>query len=758
MSSSSQVLPDAYQACLNESFRQSPLLMERWCASLVERLYERSLQVPDVTEKRRLQNAIAALKQNQLTLVQGFASELTKAIAEDTRPGLLKKSDGATRSFSSMSFGELELMGDQQVQQAVDSARLQQTVALACEAGLSGFSARLSTVQGFKVVKSDRNPLRPEIVSQALLRLLQSLPVGSDARTLWLIHGAQPMGDELQSLYVLLDDLLAGQGVALAAYGVLASPESHREKSGRSAPTAAVPAETGRESVLTLDHLRHLLAGNYDGYFKGRSLAADHALEPSVYPDFAHTLPAALDVLAELDIKRPPTTSAKATGLAAPQPLAQLREHLKTGAKSLGQSLAVEVVRLMIEQMTQDRRLLLAVRQVIAETEPAFLRLGLTDPRFFSDKSHPARRLLDVITSASLAYASENAAGFSGFMENLRAVAALLTEEHASDARHFAALLEDFEHKQASYNREARESQNRAVQALLQAEQRNLLAEKIAAEIRGRADFVPGNRIITNFLTGPWAQVMAKERLLGEHGGLGASKAVFSLTLGDVLWSLNLAQIASHRKRFLKVVPDMLASLREGLLSIDYPLADSRPFFDELMKTHQAALRGTPQAHEDLSRGHHHLEETFAAGDLAGMTQPWLAPSEAQHSGFMDDWVAQSQSSFESTQLQLHEDADPIPAAPPAADASPALQLGDWVELLVDMQWLRAQLTWVSPYNTLYMFTSKGGRQHSMTSGVLQQLLVMQLVKVISQQGVLEGALDGVARTAMRNSLEGSGS
>ncbi|MGA8785473.1 MAG: hypothetical protein WB542_09125, partial [Polaromonas sp.] len=57
----------------------------------------------------------------------------------------------------------------------------------------------------------------------------------------------------------------------------------------------------------------------------------------------------------------------------------------------------------------------------------------------------------------------------------------------------------------------------------------------------------------------------------------------------------------------------------------------------------------------------------------------------------------------------------------------------------------------------LYMFTSDGGRKHSMSSRVLQHLLELDLVKVVSQQGVLDGALDGVARTAMRNSLEGGG-
>jgi len=52
------------------------------------------------------------------------------------------------------------------------------------------------------------------------------------------------------------------------------------------------------------------------------------------------------------------------------------------------------------------------------------------------------------------------------------------------------------------------------------------------------------------------------------------------------------------------------------------------------------------------------------------------------------------------------------------------------------------------------MFTSQGGRKHSMTSRVLRNLLTLNLVKVVSQQGVFEGALDSVARTAMQNSVQ----
>ena len=82
------------------------------------------------------------------------------------------------------------------------------------------------------------------------------------------------------------------------------------------------------------------------------------------------------------------------------------------------------------------------------------------------------------------------------------------------------------------------------------------------------------------------------------------------------------------------------------------------------------------------------------------------------------------------------------------------LLLGAWVELFSEGRWLRAQLTWISPHNTLFMFTSDGRRSHSMTSRMLQQLLCADRIKIISDQGLLEGALDSVVRTAMRNSVD----
>ncbi|MDB5777665.1 MAG: hypothetical protein JWP79_578 [Polaromonas sp.] len=764
----------AFQSCVDEVFRQCPFLIDRWSTKLADAMHQRAVGVADSWERRQLQDAITVLKKNRLGIEQGFSERLEKAMAADgAATGAGKKPVASGRSLSSVRFDDLELMGDTQVQQAVENARLQQLVRLGCEAGLASFSARLSTAQGLLVVRADSNPLRPEIIALALIELLQSLPVSVQTRAYWLLDGGQILGEELQSLYVFLDDFLAGQGIAPAAYGVLGAPQGRpagawpAEKAHAAAPALPLPgqadtrqdkpaeehavAPAGRSRpLLTLDHLHHLLVGDYDDSEHEPASFSEFGVDEFSRQDFSHTVPAALDALTELEEQGLVSAKMKLTRPPAPAPVARLRARLKTDAKTLGQSLAIEVVGLMIEQMASDERLLTPVRQMIANAEPAFLRLAVTDPRFFSDKGHPARRLLEAITRASLGYASENAAGFPEFLQHLREVAVLLADEGVGDSEDFARLLHDFQRRQSRNTPENRKAQRVAVQALLQAEQRNLMAVKIAAEIRARPDFINDNRIITAFLTGPWSQVMAQERLLAQGKAPASGPAPFSLALDDVLWSLNVEQATRHRRRLLAMIPNLLDSLRQGLLSIDFPAEQSRPFFDELMLVHRAALKAVADLPAQAAKvSSHSLGRMFV--ENSDPVPLWLAPSEVQDSGFMDDPDDPTQPWPAASLLAPETSGHPAKAAEPEGQLQ--LALGDWVDLLVDMQWLRAELTWVSPQNSLFMFTSQGGRKHSMTSRVLRNLLALDLVKVVSQQGVVEGALDGVARTAMQNSV-----
>ena len=781
MKNSLQFPGAAYQLCLDEAFRQSPLLIRNWCSRLLVFMERRSQSAADTAEKYLFQNATAVLRKNQLAIAQGFEQELLKAVANNAPSIQGQATPNSAHAFSALNFVKNPLTGDDRILEAVEISRLLQVVSLACEASLAAFFTQLRTVQGLQGVDVHSNSLRPEIMVQALHAVLQTFSVNSLTRRCWLTHGAQVLGEELQSLYSGLDDFLTAQKTVPAADGVKVlrngiMPGIRTEDDG------IFRLESKRLS--TVENLHHLLSTGQDDPDQRLSRWSGNGSKKTIDQDFSHTLPAALSVLMVPQAPPPGGQQSAAVQPSSPQPVALLREHLKTAAQSPGQALAIDVVKMMVEQITQDDRLLPPVRQIIANAEPAFLRVAATDPRFFSDKGHPARCLLDLITHSSLRYARDDAPGFSSFLISLKETALHLTEEDASDAQHFVNLLKEFEGKLARHSPENRQLQQRAEQAQLQAELRNLVAGKIAAEIRLRPDFIDSNRVIATFVMGPWAQVLAHERMAGapvspvNMGNIvkpaSPEKSVFSLTLANLLWSANPAQASMDRKRLQKIIPGMLRSLREGLLLIDYPLEESRTFFVELMGCHQAALKTPGKSFNALASaspvaafqaGHSPGDAVAIDEDDFGDTQLWLAPTEVQHSGFMLESVFVSPEPKPALphppmaetpgKAEIADTAETVvqAAKPQSLVKSTDLQLGAWVEMLVNMYWLRAQLTWVSPHNTLFMFTSEKGRKHSMTARVLQNLMQQELVKVISQDGVIDSALDHALESVAQAAL-----
>jgi hypothetical protein len=128
-----------------------------------------------------------------------------------------------------------------------------------------------------------------------------------------------------------------------------------------------------------------------------------------------------------------------------------------------------------------------------------------------------------------------------------------------------------------------------------------------------------------------------------------------------------------------------------------------------------------------------------------------VAPAEAKASGFMalpDEESGQQEPVVPAT-------ATSVPDAS-ASDHSRLLVLsvGTWVELQAKDVWIRTQLSWVSPQRTMYLFTSVQGKTQSMTQLMLERLHGSGLLRVLSDQSIVDGALDAVVHTAMLNSLD----
>lgn len=681
------------QACLNEAMVLARVWIPLWLEQVGVELYRREGDAPHGHEKHSLGHARTEL----ITHRDLLASRFLDAIEADLRnaemaPGIggSQKTSNSPRRLNALSFDDLELMDDHQVQQTVDLARWQQIVKMACDEELATFSARFSRVQGFDAVRIESNPLKTDAVVAALVRAMNTLQVPEEVRARWLHVGALKLGQSLVAFYSQLEQWLAHQGVEAAGYVVVQAPAAR----GAPAAAAAVQGITGsfsaalppgHDPLLTLDHLHQLLVGN----------------------------------------------------------LEQSGAH---AGSAMVRTLAAEVVTLLLRGITEDTRLLRPIRDLVQMLKEPLLQLARSDPRFFADRQNPARQLLDAITVRSLAYTSEQEAGFGSFARHVLEAVKSVQAFGPKLSEQLPAALQRFN---AAVTPALIPSQGLALQTLVRVEQRNLLAERIADAFEVRADFAGAPGPVRRFVTGPWAQVIAHARLSTETGqtpdGADAPALRFLAVLPDLLWSSQLAQASRNRQRLVKIIPHLLRTLREGLDTIEYPRAQSELFFQALMGLHEAACKT-----QHLGQGGHQagadLDDERPSEHRAREPEPWIRETEARESGFMNDTEMLPMPDFADTQRLTSDWQELTPMA------AAVLRVGAWIDLQENGQTQRCQLTWASPHGSIFLFTAPQGRSVSLSRSGLDRLQRAGLLRVVAEHGVVDDALDSVARQARDNS------
>ena len=455
------------------------------------------------------------------------------------------------------------------------------------------------------------------------------------------------------------------------------------------------------------------------------------------------TVPASLGVLEDMDLIEPLMKRLRERPLpSSDQPLvAEL--PLVTG-HNLGRLLGQEVVRLMLENLTQDQRLLPEIRQQIGLLEPSLIRLSQAEPRFFSDRQHPARHLLESMTQRSLGFLSPSVEGFPDFLKSVKAAVKSLDKVEAS-AEKYALLLKRLRRRWVDDDARKNLRRAEAARALLHAEQRNMLAERLSVDFQQRMHDKAVPEFVQRFLLGPWSQAMAEVQLTEVVAGDEALAGVAD----DLIWSVQPLLIRRDGDRLAHLVPRLLSQMREGLHRIEYPADLIAPFFDALVSLHQKAFE-TPT----LSVAPLPLNETPQAesAEPAQDCVPSIGPEmEAASAAASDTFWMAGQEAVDAGFLAGESGDDDGPGALMVSPWEPELSTGAWVNLKAQGEWVRAQLTWTSPRGALYMFISASGMAHSMTRRTLDRLLGEGALQIVSRSGVVDGALDAVAQQALRN-------
>ena len=749
-----------YQSLLESAARTSASMLSQVLGLARKTLRTEVSMARGFLERDQLELSVKLMESHTPSLCERFPAILLEIFRGHgdavAKPGVLGE--------QALRLDQLELMDESQVQERVELARMLQHVLLDAELALPEFNSFVCALVGLDRVSPEHNPLRPDSYVKALQQLMNEMRVPTQVRAIWLRHLSAPLGSALREAYLQWTEQLRSQDVRRVGFTVIRTPEVVADvvdhgRSGRAERAVWTPEY--RQTVLTLDKLRQLMSGHLDGppdnvpdspkeafaqqfareFEGGKASAGSPAPGPETA--FQTTVPAALDALQEMQQvdtvvlrmqQRPAPPKGRATDTRPPG--AVVREELTRSAKSMSQVLSLEVVSLMAENLVKDTRLLPQVRKIIERLEPALLRLVIVDPRFFIDKAHPARLLLNEISQRGLAFGSETDPDFEAFLLSLQRHVSPLAVLNIEGAQPFEAALKQLQ--QEWDNPEVQDTVSSQIQSaaavLGYAEERNLLATQMASQLMKMSGMSRVPADVMDFLCGPWSHVMAEAQLKAVPGtdDPGAYKAL----VADLLWSAQPDRTRKDVGRLTKLVPRLLSGLREGLGLIGYPSTKTSVFFDVLMKQHHQAFRPAGQEEAAAPEG--------LDASLVGSQDHWVAPAEAKASGFMD-----------FADEDVAEVTQPTPLSLPSPTSTVPLAVGAWIELYLSGAWHRVQLSWISPHGTMFLFTSVSGKTQSMTQRFYERMLSEGKLRVVSgQTSMVEGALDAVVRTAMRNSID----
>ncbi|APW42100.1 DUF1631 family protein [Rhodoferax saidenbachensis] len=718
--------------CLEAVLTQSDALVEDMLAGLQASLAPARGKSQATQHSPATRAAIQILTTQPSALKQLFGKALRAAVYG----GDTQRASAAVQ----VRFDDFQFLEEEQIDANIEMALTQQEVQMAVDDVLPALNALVSSLMGFVTVQAHLSPLKPESFVYALRESLSELIPEDAVRAALMTPVAGMLGNSLRQLYKEVGEWLRSQGVEPVA------PHSS-SVGGFGAPIKA-PENAVSRTMLTLDKLRRLLSGELDP----GPLAAGAK-------DFMHTVPASYVALEDMKLVEPmmKRLAARAnqavsntTGekLAGPTTLVRgdtpaQRQHAQS--KKLGRQLGEEVVRLMLENLMQDHRLLPPVRAGLHALEPVLIKLSQTDARFFSERQHPARQFLDKLTSRSLAFSSPEEPGFPRFQKTLEnAVNVLAWGE--SDAAAFARVLRKLEEGWSKDEQEQRIRAEEAARGLMHAEQRNLLAERMAHDFNERLQKKKVPEMVANFLRGPWAQVVAESQLLRTDGGADADG--YLALVEDLIWSVQLKLARRNRARLVAMVPGMLVTMRQGLGLISYPEERIAVLFDELITFHEQAFEAGRPVPADATVA---PATEVPAEEQTGLSRDafWIAQDEAADSGYLR---GDEEAALDFTQMP-----EPPEVAQPQDWSTESLTTGSWVDLALGGVWVRAQLTWASPHRTLFMFISGAGMAHSMSRRTMNRLHGLGLIRLVSDGRVMDNALDAVAQAALRNDVEKAG-
>jgi hypothetical protein len=378
----------------------------------------------------------------------------------------------------------------------------------------------------------------------------------------------------------------------------------------------------------------------------------------------------------------------------------------------------IDVIGMIFEFILDEPSIPDVVKGLLNQLQIPILKIAIADKEFFTNKNHPARRLLNVLGHASIGWNDNDEDVRQRRFEKMEYIVKRVLSEFEQDPGIFGSLLGefiDFLAKEGGVVEvELASAESEQLQEVLPD---RLAFEAIEARLEGAE--VPG--VLRDFLRDSWRDVL--QYALDQDGYDSESWRRHESVVDDLMWSVEPKTTADDRRKMVMLLPRLLDALRGGMTLIGCSSQQIDGLIDSLEPVHMACLRGERYVAEVIkSPVAIHMDDA-SESSAAELSEVMVSVEEKLQDG--GDTIAlhgQGASSAEMSEFEKellgmdssfsqedfdHPDPEPVDIEDEFTAMAAEMNLGTWLEFELGDKKRRAKLAWKSVVMGEYVFVDR---------------------------------------------------
>ena len=454
-------------------------------------------------------------------------------------------------------------------------------------------------------------------------------------------------------------------------------------------------------------------------------------------------------------------------------------------------AMTLDIVAMLFDFIFDDRRVPDPIKALLGRLQIPVFKAAMLDQAFFSKKSHPTRRLLNVMADAATRWGDE-ITHESPLYRKVEQIVQRINTNFEDKLEVFEQAVDEFESFMAERERAADALVEVSINMIEAREREQIKVEdaQSAAEdaVRARASDSDVPEAVRVFLCKEWIKPLRHAYL--EGGGECHAWLTTVALMDDLIWSVRPKLTRESRQYMVKTLPGLLRRLQQGMQSAEIEQAMRDQFMSQLVHCHAGAVKAGFQAAAVQSAEALRLktqeigpDETWKSALLArqpgnkpeaqetAVVLPFTRPEHAKTNGDVkmeiirspseagmlaveeitigsvgwiepDDLDSQSEQQGASSETEvLNESA--------AKHLAVELKPGTWVEFRHQgEETMHAKLKWISPLKSAYLFTDRQGkRAATMPLDELAAAFRIGSACIVDDLPLLDRAVDNVIET-----------